>query len=262
MNARTLIITSIFLLSVTFIFADDVEKCYGTWVNPEYETNYDHPVIFMYTADGKWIAYKKQADTKPWRQDIYSIIDKWAVSEGNIWYKIKWKNTMTGSSGFEILKSKDESRLVYKNVISGDVGDPFFVLVTWWPSVSFVYERRLSNLVSLQVGIEKFGGMNFTTQADVGVNLYPGKSALHGWYLGAFVNIGFFAWNYPESTDWYMMAGGGVRSGYQWVFPSRFVLRLGGGLRSLYQSNEWGWTRFLGVVPFKPIFDVALGYAF
>jgi hypothetical protein len=82
---------------------EDEELC-GKWVNPEYETNYSHPVIYIYTADGKWIAYNKQADTKPWRQGLYTIIDKWTDSEGNIWYKLKFKNTMTGGSGYYILK--------------------------------------------------------------------------------------------------------------------------------------------------------------
>jgi hypothetical protein len=83
------------------------EPLYGTWVNPEYDDDYSHPAIIILTADGKWTEYKKQADSNLWRQGVYTIIEEWTDSDGNSWYKSKWKNTITGGSGYEILKVSD-----------------------------------------------------------------------------------------------------------------------------------------------------------
>ncbi|MHA2055913.1 MAG: hypothetical protein ACW99F_20275 [Candidatus Hodarchaeales archaeon] len=74
-----------------------------TWVSEDYDKP-NQPAKFIFTSDGKWFLYWRPTDTNPSRQGVYTITEKWTDSDGNFWCKIKWKNTITGGSGYEILK--------------------------------------------------------------------------------------------------------------------------------------------------------------
>jgi hypothetical protein len=97
MKIRTLICILILVLSVLIIagscatgkkayVAQENEELYGTWVNPEYDdTTAGQPgrvvikngtyEIFALTDISRWLI-----------RGEYTITDKWADSEGNVWY--------------------------------------------------------------------------------------------------------------------------------------------------------------------------------
>ena len=98
MKTRTLILVSIFLLSVTFSFAGGEDKISkkvfwnamsGTWVNTDYLGNtpwYEQKLIIH--TDGKFGYYPLTTDTNPIREGYYfTLTEAWIDSEGITWYK-------------------------------------------------------------------------------------------------------------------------------------------------------------------------------
>ncbi len=107
MKTRTLILISIFLFSVTFIFAasdkDKISKkdCWnalsGTWVNTEYLGTWpwQEQKVIVY-PDGKFGYYPLTTDTNPIREGNYfTLTEAWIDSEGVIWYKAIFKGPGT-----------------------------------------------------------------------------------------------------------------------------------------------------------------------
>jgi hypothetical protein len=97
------------LVIVIFIPAvqagDSNEKIYGIWVNKENEETQGHP-RWDYNSDGTWSSYLEIEDEPIWKGK-YTITEKWTDSKKNVWYKIKWKNTITSYSGFGLIKISD-----------------------------------------------------------------------------------------------------------------------------------------------------------
>jgi hypothetical protein len=89
MNARTLILVIALLLVVSLSFAGDVEKCYGTWVNPEYDKIIKKSALVIIKSDGTAEYYWFLLDKTPHVAYTYTVTDSWKDSEGNIYFEIK-----------------------------------------------------------------------------------------------------------------------------------------------------------------------------
>ncbi len=99
MKTRMLIFIIIFLLSISFIFAEADKKkisekdfwnaLSGTWVNTEYLGTYPwYEQKLIVHPDGKWECYPLTTDTNPSRQGYYlTITEAWIDSEGILWGK-------------------------------------------------------------------------------------------------------------------------------------------------------------------------------
>jgi len=111
MKARMLIFMSIFLLAVTFLFAEDVKKeisdedfmeaWSGTWINEDYGRSRSQKLIY---SDGRWEEYTLVTNTihGDWGEII--ILDKWLDSKGNVWYREHWESSHFGSKGYAMGK--------------------------------------------------------------------------------------------------------------------------------------------------------------
>ncbi len=133
MKARTLIFMSIFLLAVTFLFAEDVKKeisdedfmeaWSGTWINTDYGRSRSQKVI--YYSDGRWESYGLVINTirGNWGESI--ILDKWLDSKGNIWYREHWESLYLSSKGY----------------VMGKISNSGNTVETIWASESFPIEK-------------------------------------------------------------------------------------------------------------------------
>jgi hypothetical protein len=88
MKARTLFFMIVLLLAVSVSLADDVEKCYGTWVNPKYDDNYMKSSIYVIKSDGTWEVSRNTIDKNPNFSGTFRVTDSWIDSEGNLYFKI------------------------------------------------------------------------------------------------------------------------------------------------------------------------------
>jgi hypothetical protein len=88
MKTRTLIFIVIFLLAITFSFADDVEKCYGTWINTEYDKIIKNSARVIIKSDGTAEYYWFISDKTPHVSASYSVTDSWKDTEGNTYFNI------------------------------------------------------------------------------------------------------------------------------------------------------------------------------
>jgi hypothetical protein len=160
---------------------------------------------------------------------------------------------------FSVPSHSDEQSPVYRTVISYDFGnliagfsvyivDPYLsMVVVPFPSFGAVYERRINNLIGFRGKLE-FVPLEAAFVASFGVNFYPRRIALHGWYTVASGNV----YLYGLSAD-YIWFGGGIVSGYQWILTCQWVLRLGVGCRAIHFGRGWDYY---------PNFEAAFGYAF
>jgi hypothetical protein len=156
-----------------------------------------------------------------------------------------------------VLCHAEEPNSVYKNAICFDFGNviayiPLYLVkpsVFHFPSFGAAYERRINNLIGLRGGIE-IDIVDAVAITGVGVNFYPNKGAIRGWYVGVSGNILVYK-EYSDPADIYGIMG--IYSGYQWILPSQWVLRLGAGCRAIHFDR--GWDHF-------PNFEAAFGYTF
>ena len=112
MKARTLIYMSIFLLAVSFLFAEDVKKeisdedfieaWSGTWINLDYGES--RPQKKIYHPDGTWDNYSLDNYLRKYNWGKTIILDKWLDSEGNVWYREHWESLYLNSKGYAMGK--------------------------------------------------------------------------------------------------------------------------------------------------------------
>ena len=95
----------------------DNEELYGTWVTVDYDTSKSKPAKFIYTSDGRWVWYWWPTDENPSKEGVYSILEKWTDSDGNIWYKLTSENILKKRRFYEILKISDSG-----NTLEQDCG--------------------------------------------------------------------------------------------------------------------------------------------
>ena len=113
MKSRTLIFMSIFLLAVTFLFAEDVKKeisdedfieaWSGTWINLDYGKG-SFAQKLIYYSDGIYDEYILVTDTMRYDWGKIIILDKWLDSEGNVWCRTHWEGTLHGGKGYQMVK--------------------------------------------------------------------------------------------------------------------------------------------------------------
>jgi hypothetical protein len=109
----------VIVISISAVQAGDAnEKIYGIWVNKEYDATEAYP-RWDYNSDGTWASYVKIEDQPVWGGK-YTITEKWTDSEKNVWYKIKWVNTMTAYEGFGLLKISDSGNTIEQQFAVGD----------------------------------------------------------------------------------------------------------------------------------------------
>jgi len=110
MKTRTFVSIFILVLAVLIVagscatkksMVKDSEELYGIWINEEYKGNTPPFGKNVFNPDRTWEYFRKGAS--PWETDIeileggwirsdfgtYTINDKWADSEGNVWYKVE-----------------------------------------------------------------------------------------------------------------------------------------------------------------------------
>ena len=112
MRTRTLIFMSIFLLSVTFLLAEDVRKeisdedfleaWSGAWINLDYGRS--RPQKLIYYSDGRHESYKHETNEihDDWGKIIF--LEKWLDSERNVWYREHWESSYFTSKGYAMGK--------------------------------------------------------------------------------------------------------------------------------------------------------------
>lgn len=79
--------------------AKENEELYGTWVNDDYNSS-PRSAIHEYKANGTWVVYRKTTDEISYEDGTYTITDKWTGSNGDVCYKIRWKNDYLAMSGY------------------------------------------------------------------------------------------------------------------------------------------------------------------
>ena len=101
----------------------------------------------------------------------------------------------------------------------------------------------------------------------------PLKTGLKGFYLGAYSNIGWVRDSFDISTGTvYVTAfqiGGGINTGYKWIFNNGFTIQLGTGIGKTFNtSNQSFYNLFnsdgrLTLLKFDfHILDFKMGYSF
>ena len=88
MKTSKLFMIIIFLLVVPVLLADNVEECWGTWVNKDYNEDYAKTAKLILNPDETFVLYNRESDTDPYYSGTVTIKDKWTDSNGNVWYKI------------------------------------------------------------------------------------------------------------------------------------------------------------------------------
>ena len=135
----------------------------------------------------------------------------------------------------------------YDNAVKTNLGATALNLLNGMVSLGVAYERRIDEMFSASVGLAV--GSDGTKSAggvSVGGNLYFAGTAIGGWYGNAGLGL-TVASNAFVAVTMYSL---GISGGYQWIFPSRFVLRLGAGLT---------FVQFAGL---QPTVVIAPGFAF
>ena len=96
----------------------DNEELYGTWVNPDYNTE-TFAAKTLLNPDGTILYYWKEESTVVATRGNFSITDKWSDSEGNVWYKTTytWKMGGYSESGYELARISNSGK-TYESVYS------------------------------------------------------------------------------------------------------------------------------------------------
>ncbi len=119
----TAILVSLFLF-VSFAHSEESyvpkenEQIYGIWVNEEYNATKVY-ARWDWNSDGTWAGYPKTTG-EPNQEGPYSITEKWTDAEGNVWYKVKWKNKWIGNTGFGLLKISDSGATIEASYLYTD----------------------------------------------------------------------------------------------------------------------------------------------
>jgi len=139
---------------------------------------------------------------------------------------------------------------------------------------SLFYERKISELTSVQLGIgymgykvsdAKFSGLILTPE----FRIYPRKNAIDGFYIAPYLRYFNFTIKSGTNNDIGSLTvmGGGLLFGRQWITNSGFTmdLFLGGhygsaSVKTNSGSTEWVDSNFFS--GFKTRVGFALGFAF
>ncbi len=131
MDARKLISGVILPLAVLLLIAScakkpyaakEDEEIYGTWVNTDYGTTEFHiPEKIINNPDGTLEIYGGMADSAH-STGVYTIIDKWTDSEGNVFYKTRrrWGEETYGKKLAYELHKISNLGLTWESVFSMD----------------------------------------------------------------------------------------------------------------------------------------------
>jgi hypothetical protein len=81
------------------------EELYGSWVNKEFdgEKIYQTHSRWDFNSDETWASYVDISSKSPKWKGPYSITDKWLNNNGDVWYKMTWKNEISGTNGFGLI---------------------------------------------------------------------------------------------------------------------------------------------------------------
>ena len=119
MKTRTYFIMVMFLLVVSFLFADENiffnnDELTGTWINPEYRGGYTQEQKWILYHWGYWESYAKVESTTHMYKGTFQIMDKWTDSKGNTFCKTIVRYEGYTDIGYELDRiSKDGSTLDY-----------------------------------------------------------------------------------------------------------------------------------------------------
>jgi hypothetical protein len=130
MKTRTFIFMSIFLLAVTFLFAEDVKKeisdeeavemLSGTWINPDNPSSASidklqaHFQKLVLTENKVFECYHSVDDTLDFSRGHYTVINSWVDRKGNTYCQAKWL-FVTGSMIYALYKLDDSNTVLEQN---------------------------------------------------------------------------------------------------------------------------------------------------
>jgi hypothetical protein len=147
MKTRTFCVSIILLFTVTFLFAEDVQReisdedfieaFSGTWVNSEYSGGL-WPVKYIIQPNGSWEWHTHETITSISYYGTTSISEKWIDADGNIWYSCRLSCEKCPQDAYEINKISN----------SGNTRELLFSLsreLTYedWQTGEFKYNYRI-----------------------------------------------------------------------------------------------------------------------
>ena len=89
MIAKMAILLIILFTTPLILIAADIEECSGVWINPQHDFAKHQPYKLIMTVDENMSVFWYPKDEYPTRNLNYEILDKQAVKDGNIWFKIR-----------------------------------------------------------------------------------------------------------------------------------------------------------------------------
>ena len=140
---------------------------------------------------------------------------------------------------------------------------------------SLFYERKVSEMTSLQLGVgylgykvsdAKFSGLILTPE----FRIYPKKDAIDGFYLAPYLRYMNFTAKNTTNTDkgTLTIMGGGLLLGRQWITKSGFTMDLffgghyGSASVKATSGGDTGWVDSNFFSGFKVRVGFSLGFAF
>jgi len=102
------------------------EEIYGTWTNEKNIVSWVHPQKIVISQDTMEV-YEKLASSLPPDKVIWSIVDRWTDSEGNVWYKANGTGT-SGAKGYkweELYKLSKNATILERAFVALPFGSDF-----------------------------------------------------------------------------------------------------------------------------------------
>ena len=87
------------------------EEIWGTWVNPEHSGGPFYPQKVVNHYWGSIDIYMKATDPAPMFKGAHTLVEKWKDRDGNIWYKLYWRDSSGPALYFEIDRISKDGRV-------------------------------------------------------------------------------------------------------------------------------------------------------
>jgi hypothetical protein len=79
------------------------EEYYGTWINEEYDGTLTW-AKWVINPDGTWASFAETTSMEnPKGAGLYILAVKWTDANGDVWYKMSWKNELLEKSGYGLI---------------------------------------------------------------------------------------------------------------------------------------------------------------
>jgi hypothetical protein len=110
----------------------DNEEYYGTWINEKYDSKPTW-AKWVINPDGTWASYGKSTSEDSLKgEGPYTITAKWTDDKGYVWYKITWKNSLWGTSGYGLICISDSSVKMEAAYAASDYPEKIDSTLSFW----------------------------------------------------------------------------------------------------------------------------------